>query len=72
MLTSHLGETKPASGSDGYILIRDLLVMFIVIICFAAILVSFALVSRHSSQLLENVQVEINLRNHSIQQRVNR
>jgi len=72
MRTLPRGEIKNTADSDGFILIRDLLVMFIVIICFAAVLVSFAVISRHSSRLVENVQEQINSRNHSMQQRVNR
>ena len=67
-----LGETKSTGGSGGFILLRDLLVMFVVIICFAAVLVSFTVVSRHSSRLIENVQEQINSRNHTMQQRVNK
>ncbi|MCL2762102.1 MAG: hypothetical protein FWD36_02695 [Treponema sp.] len=54
------GSTKP---SDGFIMLRGLLVMFIVIICFAAVIASMTVLSRQGSRLLENVQQEINTRN---------
>ena len=66
------GEIKPSGGSDGFIMLRNLLVMFVVIICFAAVLVSLAVVSRQSSRLLENVQMEISSRNEIMQKRGNR
>jgi len=46
--------------------------MFIVIICFAAILVSMAVVARQGSRFVESVQQDINMRNEIMRQRVNR
>lgn len=65
------GENEPSSGADGFIFLRSLLVMFVVIICFAVVLVSMAAVSRQSSNLLENVQNEIDRRNEFVLKRVN-
>jgi archaellum component FlaG (FlaF/FlaG flagellin family) len=45
--------------------------MFIVIICFAAVLASMAVLSRQSFRLLENVQQEINSRNEMTLKRIN-
>ncbi|MCL2410215.1 MAG: hypothetical protein FWC97_01095 [Treponema sp.] len=67
-----LGETNPSENTDGFILLRNLLVMFIVIICFAAILVSMAVVARQGSRFVESVQQDINMRNEIMRQRVNR
>ena len=64
------GGIKP-SDSDGFILLRGLLTMFIVIICFAAILASIAVIARQSSRHIENVQTEINSRNQIMLQRAN-
>ena len=52
-------------------LLRDLLVMFVVIICFAAVISSLSVVSRQSSYLLENVRQEIIIRNEIMIKRVN-
>jgi len=65
------GKIKPAAGTDGFIMLRDLLVMFIVVICFSAVIVSMAVLSRQGSRLLENTQREINTRNETILKRVN-
>lgn len=65
----------PGNNKDcesGSILLRDLLVMFIVIICFAAVLASMAAVTRQGSRLLENVQSEINERNDFFHKRINK
>lgn len=64
------GENKPVNCTEGFILLRDLLVLFIVIICFAAALSAMAVMSHHGSRLLENVQREINRRNEIIIKRV--
>ena len=66
------GETKPAGGQDGFILLRDMLVMFVVIICFAAVLGSLAVVSRQGSRLIETVESEIASRNEAVLRMVNR
>jgi archaellum component FlaG (FlaF/FlaG flagellin family) len=58
-------------GTDGFIMLRGLLVMFIVIICFAAVIAAMAVLSRQSSRLLENVQREVNTRNEIVLKRVN-
>lgn len=71
MQTLILGETKKENGTEGFILLRDLMVMFIVIICFAAVLASMAAVSRQGSHLLENVKKEINTRNILVLERIN-
>jgi archaellum component FlaG (FlaF/FlaG flagellin family) len=52
-------------------MLRGLLVMFIVIICFAAVIAAMAVLSRQGSRLLENVQREINTRNEFVLKRVN-
>lgn len=65
------GGNKPSAGTDGFIMLRGLLVMFIVIICFAAVLASMAVLSRQSFRLLENVQQEINSRNEMTLKRIN-
>jgi len=67
------GENKPSdNGTDGFILLRGLLVMFVVIICFASAMAAMAAFSRQSSRLLENVQREINRRNGIALQMVSR
>ena len=53
-------------------LLRNMLVMFVVIVCFAAALVSTAVVSRQGARHLENVQKEIATRNETVLERVNR
>lgn len=57
-------------SSDGFVMLRDLLVMFVVIICFAAVMVSMAAAARQSSRLFENTLKEIDARNASATQRV--
>jgi len=65
------GEIKPPAGTDGFIMLRGLLVMFVVIICFTAAIVAMAVLSHQGSRLLENVQREINTRNEMVLKRVN-
>jgi hypothetical protein len=57
------GENKQIPGTEGFVLLRDLLVMFIVVICFSAAVAAMAVLSSQSSRLLENVQSEINRQN---------
>jgi hypothetical protein len=64
------GGNESDAGTDGFILLRDLLVLFIVIICFTAALVAMAVLSRQGSRLLENVQREINRQNEIIIKRI--
>jgi len=66
------GENKYSGGTDGFILLRGLLVMFVVIICFSAVVAAMAAFSRQSSRMLENVQREINIRNEIVLQMVRR
>lgn len=66
------GEIKTHGNTDGFILLRDLLIMFAVIICFAAVLASMTVVSRQGSRLIENVLEEITSRNSIMMQMVNR
>jgi len=65
------GVIKPTGTTDGFIMLRGLLVMFVVIVCFAAALAAMAVFARQSSRLLENVQREINARNEIMLKRVN-
>lgn len=64
------GENKPAVYDGGFILLRGLLVMFIVIICFAAVLTAITVLSHHGSRLLENIGREINSRNEIVLKRI--
>jgi hypothetical protein len=57
------GENKPDTSTEGFILLRDLLVLFIVIICFAGAVAAMSALSHQSARLLENVQKEINRQN---------
>jgi type II secretory pathway pseudopilin PulG len=57
------GAIKVKSGEDGYILLRSLIVMFVVILCFAAVLIGMGVFSRRSAVLLENAEKEIQRRN---------
>jgi hypothetical protein len=69
MRTSLLGEISPAAV-EGFMLLRGLLVMFIVIICFAGALAAMAVVSRQDARLLENTIQEIDKRNAMAMRRV--
>jgi hypothetical protein len=64
------GENKKPAGTEGFIMLRGLLVMFIVIICFAAALSAMAVLSRQSSRLLENAQQNINKQNEIVLKRL--
>ena len=50
-------------GEKGFVLLRALITMFIVLFCFAGILFSLSVISRGSSLLREEVYREINQRN---------
>jgi archaellum component FlaG (FlaF/FlaG flagellin family) len=51
-------------------MLRELLVMFLVIICFAAALSAMAVLSHQGSRLLENTQQEITRQNELMLKRV--
>jgi archaellum component FlaG (FlaF/FlaG flagellin family) len=51
-------------------MLRGLLVMFIVIICFASALAAMTVLSRQGSSLLENTQREINRQNEAVLKRL--
>jgi len=61
MLILHRGKIK--KHKDGFVLLRGLISMFIVMICFAGILSSLALVSNRGSAFREEVYKEIEKRN---------
>jgi hypothetical protein len=56
--------------SEGFILLRELMVMFVVIICFAAVLGAGVVLSRQGSRLLENTQLEIVRQNEIVLRRL--
>jgi hypothetical protein len=70
MRTLLLGGIKTKVSSDGFIFLRNLLILFIVIISFAALTVSMAAVFRQTSRYAEYVQKEILSRNEIMLQRV--
>jgi len=49
-----------------------MIVMFIVIICFAAVIAALATVSRQGSKLFENTQKELEERNDFVLKRINK
>lgn len=51
------------SFQDGSVMLRNLLIIFVVIICFAVVCVSMASVSRNNSRFLQRVNAEIDSRN---------
>jgi len=65
------GEINTSGSTDGFILLRDLLVMFVVIICFAAVLVAMTVLPRQSSRQIERVEQEIAKRNSIMLNKVN-
>jgi len=67
---THGNNLQDAQG--GFIFLRNLLVMLLVIICFAGVVSSMAAVSRQSSRYLENVQDEIEKRNELVIKRINK
>ncbi|MDR2965501.1 MAG: hypothetical protein LBU88_06975 [Treponema sp.] len=57
---------KQNNSSDGFILLRELLTMFMVIVCFASALTAMTVFVHHGSRLLENIKTEINRQNETI------
>ena len=51
-------------------MLRELLVMFMVIICFAAAVTAMAVLSHHGSRLLEKTQQEVTRQNELMLKRV--
>jgi len=64
------GKIKQGKGDEGFVMLRGLLTVFMVIICFAAALWALAALSRHGSRLLENTQREILRKNETVLKRV--
>jgi len=65
-----LHGNDPAAGTGGFIMLRGLLVMFVVIVCFASVLAAMAAMARQSSRLLENAQREITRQNEAVMRRL--
>ena len=61
MLTSLPGVNN--DGEGGYMLLRGLLIVFIILLCFASVLGGITIFSHRSAVLLEQVKREINTRN---------
>jgi hypothetical protein len=57
------GAIKAKNGEEGYVLLRSLIAMFAVILCFAAVLAGIGVLSHRSAALLENTEKEIQSRN---------
>lgn len=59
------------NGENGFILIRGLLIMFIVLLCFASLLAGMTVFSHRSAVLLEQTEREIQNRNELIKGIIN-
>lgn len=62
MRTSPLGVSK----ENGYVVLRSLLALFIVVLCFASMLAGITIFSHHSAVLLEKTEQEIQNRNEAV------
>jgi hypothetical protein len=60
------GAIKPFLPDEGFIMLRGLVVFFIVLFCFAIMLLSMAVFSHRSAVFLQNVQTEIETRNKQV------
>ena len=58
------------NSKDGFVLLRGLIVMFIVMVCLAGILSSLAILSRRSAVYKEEVRKEIEMRNENVSHRL--
>jgi len=65
------GENKLKITESGFIMLKSLLTVFLVIICFAAVLGAMSVVSRQSSRLLDNAKKEITRQNEITLKRLN-
>ncbi len=63
LLPGPIDSRKP---QDGYVLLRGLVVMFIVILCFAAVLTGMTVFTHRSALLFRDAQEEIQYRNREI------
>jgi len=63
------GKIKQEKGNEGFVMLRSLLMLFMVIICFAAALGALAMLSNHGSRLLENTRREIIRKNETVLKR---
>jgi hypothetical protein len=63
------GKINQGKGNEGFVMLRGLLTVFMVVICFAAALWALAMLSRHGSRLLENTQRELIRKNETILKR---
>jgi hypothetical protein len=57
------GAIRKNDNESGYILLRGLMVMFVIILCFAVVLSGIAVLSHRSAVLLDTVEKEIRNRN---------
>jgi len=62
MRISPLGVSK----ENGYVLLRSLLALFIVVLCFASVLAGITVFSHRSAVLLEQTEQEIQTRNEAV------
>ena len=63
------GKINPNKGSEGFVMLRSLLAVFMVIVCCAAVLGALAALSRQGSRLLEHTQREILRKNEAVLKR---
>jgi hypothetical protein len=54
------------SKENGYVLLRSLLALFIVVLCFASVLAGITVFSHRSAVLLEQTEQEIQTRNEAV------
>ena len=64
-------SSNSCNSEKGFVLLRGLIAMFIVLICFSGILFSLSVVSRGSFLLREEVYKEIEQRNESVLRSLN-
>jgi hypothetical protein len=60
------GWISKKDNENGYILLRGLVVMFVMVLCFAAVLSGIAVLSHRSAVLLDTAEREIRNRNEMV------
>jgi hypothetical protein len=63
------GKINPGKDDEGFVMLRGLLTVFMVIICFAVVLGALAALSRQGSMFLENTRREIIRKNETVLKR---
>ena len=63
MLTLCPGKTEQHTGQAGFVMVRDLLVLFVVVVCVAVVLSALMVFTHQGARMMRTTEQTINERN---------